>query len=323
VRQTLGEAGQGVGPVPGHRHATWFDAWEQQVWALDKLLRDLGKGACRLVALEAVVDEQLRLVVREPDAALFQAIRQDGSRCALYGLTHALHTATVAVLAAQVLGWPAARIRGLAMAALSMNASILDLQAQMAEQSDPPSKRQIDLIRSHPRESARLLRTLGVPDLECIGAVEDHHERAGGGGYPQGLATVTDMPRVLRAADVFAAKISPRALREPLRAQVAARQLFQEEAGSVVAAALIKAVGVYPPGEFVQLRNGETAVVTRRTDTGNAPEAVVLLTAQGRVPHDITRRQTAEPEFAIQGIVPDCKGLPRVLPERVYGLLSP
>jgi hypothetical protein len=320
-RQRSGAAG--AGPVPSHRRATWFDAWERQVWGLDKLLRSLGQDPQQHAALETFADTQLRLIDKHPDAALFMAVRQDDRRFALYALTHALHTATVATLTAQLLGWPTPRVRSLALAALTMNASMVELQGHMAEQSDPPTKRQIDEIRAHPQRSAELLRASGVTDADWLTAVEDHHERRGGSGYPRGLQAVGEPAHVLRAADVFAAKISPRALRASLRPQVAARQLFQDEAGGAVAGALIKAVGVYPPGEFVTLRSGETAVVVRRAQAGNTPEVAVLLNAQGRAPNEVMRRDTAQPEHSITGLATPQPGWPRVLPEQVYGLLEP
>jgi hypothetical protein len=214
-------------------------------------------------------------------------------------------------------------VRSLALAALTMNASIVDLQAQMAEQSDPPSKRQMDLIRSHPQRSVELLRAVGVSDLEWLGAVADHHERSGGSGYPRALAQPGEAARLLRACDVFAAKISARAFRPALAPQVAARQLFQEEGGGPIAAALIKAVGVYPPGDFVKLRNGEVAVVAQRATAGKAPTVVVLLSATGKLLPSAPRRDTTLTEFAIAAPAADRSALPRILPEQVFGLLYP
>ena len=52
-----------------------------------------------------------------------------------------------------------------------------------------------------------------------------------------------------------------------------------------MAAALIKGLGVYPPGDFVKLRNGETAIVVQRTAAGNAPIVAVLADAGGRPVH--------------------------------------
>jgi HD-GYP domain-containing protein (c-di-GMP phosphodiesterase class II) len=262
------------------------------------------------------------LVDRDVDVALFMLVRQDDRRSALYALTHGLHAATLAALTGRQLGWDDARVRCIARAALTMNVSLLEVQATMAEQSEPPTKRQMELIRSHPGRSAQMLRDSGVTDAEWLDVVLDHHEQAGGGGYPRGLAQVSDNVRVLRAADVFTAKITPRALRAALAPQQAARELFQQEAGSLLAGALVKSVGVHPPGELVQLRSGEVAIVTRRAAKGPSPVVACISNRNGQPMIDTLVRDTAQPEFAITGPYADRAKFPKVPPERVYGLIT-
>lgn len=320
-RERAAAAGEAT-PDTGAPHRTWFDSWEQQTWRLDERLRALGKGEARRSELEALADDCLGLIERQPDAALFVAMRQDHRRFALYALTHGLNTAVVAVLCARQLGWGDGPVRSLVRAALTMNAPIVELQAQMADQTDPPAKRQLDLIRAHPHKAAEWLRAAGVDDADWLTAVADHHERDGGSGYPRGLAAVGEFARLLRAADVYTAKISPRAVRPSLNSQTAAHQLLQEQPGGSIGGALVKAVGVYPPGDFVRLKGGETAVVVRRTDEMRAPEVLVLLSAAGKPLAEPPRRDTRDPAFAIAGVAPR-GGLPRVLPEQVYGLLDP
>lgn len=315
----------GVAPAlpKATRTLSWFDHWERRLWALDGLLKALGRDAGLAPQLEAYADEQVALVDRHPDAALFLCTRQDDRRFALYPLTHALHCATVALLTARQLGWPAERQRTVVRAALTMNASVAELQARMAEQSDPPTKRQIEQIRGHPEASVALLRASGVADEDWLTAVADHHERVDGSGYPRGTKEVGETARVLRAADQFSAKLSPRALRSAVPPQVAARQLFQEDAGGPVAGALIKAVGIYPPGDFVRLKNGEGGVVVQRAGAGTASVVAVLANAAGRPVGGAPRRDTAQAEFGIAGPWPERAGQSRLLPEVVFGLLEP
>lgn len=316
--------GVGIAPVPSGRHLTWFDRLEQQIWALDGLLRELQRLRPTDLGqrLETFADDYIALVERHFDAALFVLVRQSDRRFALYALTHSLHTATVALLTARQLGWPADRQRGLVRAALTMNASIVELQARMAEQTEPPSKKQLEQIRVHPQQSAQWLRECGVVDEDWLAAVEDHHERRGGSGYPRGLPDVAEMAHVLRAADVFTAKISPRAFRSPLSPQLAARQLFQEEQGGPIASALIRAVGVYPPGDWVVLKSGELGVVAQRAQAGRAATVVALIGANGRPAAATPRRDSGAAEWAITGPAGDRSGLPRVQPEQIYGLLE-
>ncbi|MCW5636001.1 MAG: phosphohydrolase [Rubrivivax sp.] len=328
VRAQRAAAGApGGARVPSTHEATWFDRFDQQIWVLDDLVRKLVKGEARAGevqlagAIGAFADAFIELVDRHPDAALFHAVRQDDKRYTLYALTHTLHAATVVLLAARQLGWPPEQVRRAVLATLTMNTAVIDLQGRMAEQKEPPTKGQLDIIRAHPHRSAELLAAAGVADEAWLEAVRDHHERAGG-GYPRGNVEPGELARLVRAADVFTAKISPRLLRQPLSAQMAARQLFQEEAGSPMAGALIKAVGIYPPGDLVTLKNGETAIVVQRTAAGNAPQVAVLLSAQGKPVAGAPRRDTSQAELAIAGPLADRSRVGRVLPEVVYGLLK-
>ncbi len=166
-----------------------------------------------------------------------------------------------------------------------------------------------------------MLRDAGVLDADWLAAVDDHHEQVGGGGYPRGIGEVGGAAQLVRAADVFMAKVSPRAGRPPMVPQLAARQPFQQQPGSALAMSLIKAVGVHPPGSLVRLQSGEVAVVTRRPQAGRAAQAATLSNRQGQPSIDTHRRDTSQPEFAITAAVTDPALFQRVLPERVYGLI--
>jgi HD-GYP domain-containing protein (c-di-GMP phosphodiesterase class II) len=249
-------------------------------------------------------------------------VRQEDRRFALYALTHSLHSAVVSLLTGRHLGWPEEKVASLTCAALTMNLATLELQAVMAEQDTPPTTKQLDQIRAHPDATVQLLRALGIDDEVWLTTVAEHHERIGGGGYPRDLTEVGELAQVLRAADVFMAKISPRAKRPPMTPQAATRQLFQLRPGDPLAMAMIKTVGIHPPGCLVKLCTGEVAVAIRRPVKGTQPLVATLSDKTGRPIGETHRRDTAQPEFAVQGPLQDTKGFPRVLPERVYGWIA-
>jgi len=313
-------------PVPSSRRTlSLFDHWERLVWDLDATLRLVLAGKPAGDALTQLAERVEALVRRDADVALFMMVRQHEPRFALYALLHALHTATVLLVIGQQLGWDAGRLRLAVLGALTMNVSMLELQAQMAQQAEPPSPRQRKAIQEHPEASARLLRAAGVHDGLWQQSVQEHHERPQGDGYPRGLTQVREEAHALRIADVFTAKISARAHRAPMPIQLAAKQLFQEERGGPLAAGLIKALGLYPPGEWVELRNGEVAVVTRRGGNATTPRVASVTNASGRPVVATVERDTARPEFAITGALGAALAeklqLPRIPPERVYGLI--
>lgn len=320
LRARLKPESAASGPASAKRVSTLFDRWERQIWDLDALLRRTLKGQNVASEWKGEVDNVIALLDRDTDIALFMAVRQDDRRFALYPQAHALHTAVVALLAARHLGWTPVVQRSLAGAALSMNVSMLELQATLAEQSDPPTPREMERIRDHPDAAVRLLRAAGIADALWLQSVAEHHERPDGSGYPLGATQVADTSRLLRIVDVYMAKITPRAKRPPLAPLVASRQLFQQEGGSPLAMALVKGIGVHPPGALVQLKSGEIAVVKRR-GSGTAPRVCTLSDAKGQPNVGSREVDTAEPAHAIAGPAPDTSRFTRVPGERVYGMI--
>ena len=301
------------------RPLSLFAQWEQLLWQLDRLLRGIAEPGF-VERVDALVQQIETLTLRDPDIAIYLTVRQDPKRLSIYALAHSVHCALVALLMARRLGWEAGRTRTLMRAALTMNVAILELQGRMAAQGAPPTATQMDLIRAHPAQGVAMLEAAGVTDADWLQAVAQHHERADGSGYPAGLGEVGELPTVLRYIDVFMAKMAPRALRAPLSAQLAARQLFQESGGAPASAAIIKEFGIYPPGEFVQLKSGELAVVVRRGADARTPLAAAITDRQGMPQVNTVVRDTARADHAIAALAPQRNLVLRVPPERLFGL---
>ena len=63
--------------------------------------------------------------------------------------------------------------------------------------------------------------------------------------------------------------------------QIAARQLFQQASGQALGTALIRAIGVHPPGTLVTLKSGGAPVTTTdQRNSGLAEYAVVTAQAE-------------------------------------------
>lgn len=306
---------------PGAPELSLFDRWDRLLWQFDKLTRALVRREERGRAVLPFFATLRGLVNRDPDVALFLCVRQEDRRFALYPLRHAIHCAVLVELTARQLGWDEAKRACLGHAALTMNLPVFELQASMAEQGEPPTRKQFEQVRGHPEAGVALLHAAGIDDPDWLRAVAEHHEHVGGGGYPRGHADPGAAAQVLRAADVYMAKISPRAKRPPMAPQLATRQWFQQHPGDPLAMAMIKTVGVHPPGSLVRLKTGEIGVSIRRPATGTHPLVATLSDTNGRPNAETHRRDTAQPEFAVVGPLQDETAFPRVVPERVYGLI--
>src|SRR5205085_4037771 len=114
------------------------------------------------------------------------------------------------------MGWSEPERRSLVSAAMSMNLAMIELQGRLAVQAAPPTPDQREQIHQHPRRSAEQLRAAGVADALWLAAVEQHHERTDGAGYPTGCSDMGQFAQALQYADVFTAKLSARSCRAAL-----------------------------------------------------------------------------------------------------------
>jgi HD-GYP domain-containing protein (c-di-GMP phosphodiesterase class II) len=167
-----------------------------------------------------------------------------------------------------------------------------------------------------------MLETAGVTDADWLQAVEQHHETADGQGYPHGLRTPSDLAALVHRVDVYTAKLSPRATRSAMAADKAGRIMFMQEPGHPMVAALVKEFGVYPPGCFVRLVTGETALVIRRGSSLMAPIVAVVGSSRGAALPRPERRDTANPLHAVQCVLPAHADMAQLAPDQLLAVLA-
>jgi len=254
-------------------------------------------------ALDELCGPLLALIERDPDLALFQVVRQEGIGENQYGLRHGVHTGIAAVLAAKRLGASPDEVGRALRVALTMNLSVLELQGRLAHQVFPLKPPQKLALQQHPLESRQMLEASGVHDADWLRAVAEHHETPEGTGYPSGTREPSPLAQLIAAADVYTAKLSTRASRAPMPADRAVRDFFLSRKTQPAAAAILKEVGVFPPGTLVQLANGERGVVVRRGAAGNTPIVATLLNKNGEPLMNPAKRDTAQAGLAISAVL--------------------
>lgn len=299
-----------------------FGLWDRSGDEMRKLMLKVPHTPGLVERVGVFVADLIARVDQDVDIALYHAIRQESEDPFFYGYNHAVHTAILCLLMARRLHWSEARTVSLVKAAITMNMAVLDLQGQLSNQDVPPWESQKALLRRHPQEAVDWLVQAGVDDRDWLTAVAQHHERPDGAGYPLGLSDVSEVALALRTADVFMARITVRKLRPAMTIQEAAKQMFREDQGGVMASTVIKELGIFPPGDVVRLASGEIGVVMRRTDKVKCPIVAAITDAAGHPTVHTEHRDTALPAFAIVETVADRTLVARLPPERVYGFAS-
>jgi HD-GYP domain-containing protein (c-di-GMP phosphodiesterase class II) len=240
-----------------------------------------------------------------------------------YSANHALLVMTLCELAAQSLSeFNDDARQTLRCAALSMNVAMTGLQDQLSHQIDAPSPRQRELIDSHCKDGAELLRAAEIRDERWLYAVEHHHDRSK--NTLEGLPIGEQMARLIQRADVFCARLSGRAKRRGLSATAAAQAAYLGAEGKAdqAGAAIIKATGLYPPGTYVTLANGEIAVVVKRGMKANWPKVASLIGREGLPLGTPAIRDTRSAAYLVKGSVPAHEIKVRMPLERLIGMIG-
>ncbi len=275
----------------------------------------------RLVAaVQAQAGALISLYFQDAEAALglVRLIPLPGT-----AVRHCLHSALIALVMAEALGWPERRLTSLTCAALTMNLSAMPLHEHLAMGARFLTDAQRQAIRQHPTRSTQRLVDAGVEDREWLAAVLAHHEHLDGSGYPAGLSgEAIPLPaRILRVADYYCDKVAGRHYRPPRSPEQALRSLFGSERQRLdmhLAAHLLRRLGLYPPGTLLRLANRETAVVTRYPGRRKALRQVVsFLDYRGRA-HERPQVRDISQHAIVGPAEPDPKW-PPIVWERLWG----
>jgi hypothetical protein len=169
------------------------------------------------------------------------------------------------------------------------------LQDELAEQREKPTAQQKDAIQSHPLDSQALLERAFITDPLWLDVVGQHHGQVTEGVPLASQAPRDRLTRILGTIDRYAAMISPRKSRAGRSATDSVRAIVghEVEQHDEVSYALVRAIGLCPPGTFVRLDNGDTAIVLRRSDKANHPLVASLLDRAGHHKPQPTLHATA------------------------------
>lgn len=261
------------------------------------LLHQGGNAKQPLARVDSIQKAAMNLLHKDADASLFTLFQAMPDRGVAYSAKHALLCAVLCELIANKLNVQDEVRPVLFRAALLMNMAMANEQDTLARQTVPPSPDQRMLILDHPERSVALMRGFGLVNEDLFDIVAGHHTPH----YAQGLARNLECRQILCMADQFVAKMADRATRKSLTGPTAARAVMASSPTDVsrLASALVTAVGFYPPGTYVALANGDTAVVVRRGAAANTPSVLSVVGHDGVALAQYANRDTRDTAFAI------------------------
>lgn len=131
---------------------------------------------------------------------------------------HPIKVAELCVVIGRAMGMPKADLLSLAQASALMNLGYAALRRSLLDEprglEEHEWRHQVEM---HPEYSARILASAGLSH-EAVTAIEEHHERWDGSGYPRGLQgkAISRFARMIAIGDTYVSLRSRRAYRNPL-----------------------------------------------------------------------------------------------------------
>ncbi len=174
----------------------------------------------------------------------------------LFGVTHNYHTGKYVQEISKKLrknGYYAdvltdEKIEQLMLAALLHDAGKIRIPQSIVNKMGKYTEEEYEIMKTHPMEGRKLLEGMPLIDDGAFNTTAKemalyHHERWDGSGYPYGVAgdTIPLCARIMGAADVLDALISPRLYKKPMSVEEAVK-VFEEEKGKAFEPCIAEAV---------------------------------------------------------------------------------
>lgn len=233
---------------------------------------------------------------------------------------HALNVLTLCMLVGKKVGLTEHELADLALGALAHDAGKVQVPPQILKNPNR-KKHEEDFFRQHVMFSVQLATTSGAFTKEALSIIADHHEAANGTGWPRGRREATRAARILAAVNRYDNLCTPEAVGiEPLMPAEALARMFRIEGAQfdpALLGALIKLLGVYPPGTVVQLNDTSLALVVAPGPESLRPQVLVYTP---EIPKDEapTIELYTEPDLKIIEAIK-----PSTLPPDVLAWLNP
>lgn len=129
-----------------------------------------------------------------------------------YLYTHSVDVATLNGMLGRWMNLPDRTAVKLAKIGLTHDLGKLKIPPYILYKPGKLTKEEFEIMKCHPAYSYDMLMSSGEEDPEVLWAVRQHHEKKGGGGYPDGLRgeDITLLARITAVSDVYDAMVSRR-----------------------------------------------------------------------------------------------------------------
>jgi HD-GYP domain-containing protein (c-di-GMP phosphodiesterase class II) len=217
-----------------------------------------------VATVKEVVKECVDHILESPSAMLWLARIKDSDE---YTAEHCLRVGILSIALGRELGLMPLELEQIGICGMLHDVGKLKVPDEILNKPGRLTEDEFNVMKLHSIEGRKLLLANGQVPAAAVDVAYSHHERMDGGGYPRGLkaSQIPYFAKIIAVVDAYDAINSDRVYSKGRSTMEALRILFDEvntQFDEEVVLAFIRMVGIFPPGEIVELTNGEVAIIT-------------------------------------------------------------
>ena len=204
-----------------------------------------------------------------------------------YTIGHSVRVSTLALTVGREMGWPEHQLSELATAGLLHDIGKAKVPDEILYKPGKLSPEERKIAESHAAIGGKILLAKGDASPLIVAAAWGHHIRHDRkGGYPPlpTWALKSPVAGLIQVCDVFEALTAARPYKSPMPPRRAFEIILKDRHAFEPAAltALIRAIGLYPPGSEVALTDGTRGYVIAKGPDWQQPTVRVTRDPEGR-----------------------------------------
>ncbi|OQK18706.1 phosphohydrolase [Methyloprofundus sedimenti] len=238
----------------------------------------LGK-ALNVAIAKTAVSECVNSIINSPDALMWLTQLKNKDE---YTSQHSMNVCIYSIALGRQLGLSTPELEELGLCGMMHDMGKMQIPLEILNKPGRFEPEELAIMQSHPTRGWKLLiSSHGMPG-SAIDACYGHHERMDGKGYPRGLTAEQIAPytRIVTIADIYDALSSDRVYKKGITHLESIKILYQasgDQLDSSLVLKFIESLGIYPPGNIVELSNGEVAVIIETNPVKKLKPKITML----------------------------------------------
>lgn len=258
-----------------------FQAAREQSLRILEAVR-LGQ-ALDVAQVKLVVKECVESMLRNPGAMLWLARIKHSDE---YTAEHSLRVAIYAIALGRELNLRQGELEHLGVCGMLHDVGKIKVPSEVLNKPGALTSAELLIMQSHASEGRKLLMSNQQVTAAAVDVAYSHHERVDGRGYPRGLdaARIPYFAKIVAVVDAYDAINSDRVYSKGRSSLESLRILFEARDShfdAELVGLFVRRIGIYPPGEIVEMSNGEVGIIVACSTLSKLkPRVLLVLDAQ-------------------------------------------